>query len=403
MFLQLLYYLNIDDSSLPNFGNRKTYLKMDNNSFELENGDSNDLGHFSSSWNQILMTDEQALDEQTFNLMLTEEISNTSVSTFENLLANGQELIPVQPSQELLNIIKDEVVEIDPVTSTNISKPASLPASQNWPGEYGFNVGFNFQEKKTKGVTWTYNAEKNKLYVGKEAPCPINFSTVYVMPEGVQIRATALYSSPESASEVVERCMNHIQEDVVKDIPEAEHLVRCESPMAIYEVDPTTKRYSVIIPYDNPPPGQNFSTYIYKFACFGSCPGPNRRPLMLVFSLEKDNQCIGRQKIDVKICACPGRDSKTEEEQSGPSKKRKKGTVEPGSSHQSKKSRAMPDEDGHYKLLVKDRKCFEFLEQMMKYYNIMKTIKNMPPDVKRLIDQYQQRKGYRIPEDINLS
>lgn len=35
------------------------------------------------------------------------------------------------------------------------------------------------------------------------------------------------------------------------------------------------------------PAGQMYSTYIYKFACFGSCAGgPNRRPLMLIFTLE---------------------------------------------------------------------------------------------------------------------
>ncbi|GIY22129.1 cellular tumor antigen p53 [Caerostris extrusa] len=211
------------------------------------------------------------------------------------------------------------------VSSSNAAYvPSSLPASQNWPGQYDFNVTFGPQLKTTP---WTYSKTNDKLYVGKDTPCPINFFTQIIGAENLIIRATALYSSPEHASEIVHRCVNHSMAELNKGVFEAEHLVRCESSMATYEVDSITRRHSVIVPYETPPVGQLYSTYIYKFTCFGSCSGgPNRRPLMLIFSLEKDGNVVGRRKLDVKICACPRRDKKSEEQQ-----------VQPESNH-SKKS-----------------------------------------------------------------
>jgi len=49
--------------------------------------------------------------------------------------------------------------------------------------------------------------------------------------------------------------------------------------------------------------------------CFSSCIGGlNRRPVQIVFSLESvDGSVLGQQSIEVRICACPGRDRQNDE------------------------------------------------------------------------------------------
>ncbi|XP_054711723.1 cellular tumor antigen p53-like isoform X2 [Uloborus diversus] len=313
-------------------------------------------------------------------------------------------------NEEQIGVVAANIQVPFEVSSSSHHVLSSLPASQNWPGDYGFTVSFNQQEKNTKGVAWTFSKIKDKLYVGKDVACPINFSVNTVLPDDFCVRAMALYSSPEQISDVVQRCVNHSMDELRKGLVEAQHLIRCDSSMASYEIDPITLRHSVSVPFENPQAGQNFSTYIYKFACFGSCSGgPNRRPLMIVFTLERKNQVVGRRKIDVKICACPGRDRKSEEDQFSEamgrhvSVKRKepaefvhlsdtleftKSVVYPPP----KKTKKAPNKDGHYTVTADDYECYEFLKNMKKLYDICKVMKNLPPDIKRALIR-QQRKN----------
>ena len=81
-----------------------------------------------------------------------------------------------------------------------------------------------------------------------------------------------------------------------------------------YEDDPSTGRQSVVLPHEAPQAGSEWVTNLFQFMCLGSCVGgPNRRPLQIVFTLEKDRQVLGRRAVEVRICACPGRDRKADE------------------------------------------------------------------------------------------
>ncbi|GFT72338.1 cellular tumor antigen p53 [Nephila pilipes] len=316
---------------------------------------------------------------------------------------SNTEIIPVEPINNAV-IVSPIQNSISSSSATYI--PSSLPASQNWTGQHDFCVSFGPQKKPTKGVSWTYSNIKDKLYVGKDAPCPINFSAKSIVFDNVVIRAMALYSSPEHASEVVHRCVNHSMSELSKGVFEAEHLVRCESGMAYYEIDQTTKRHSVVVPFEIPPIGQQYSTYIYKFTCFGSCAGgPNRRPLMLIFSLEKEGKVIGRQKLDVKICACPGRDKKTEEQQLGTQgtskvsvKQKEKELISLSDTLDFTKSIYLPplkkvksNAGSSFTLSVTDRECYDFLKQMKKFFEICRTVNKVPPNVKTLVQVNHQK------------
>ena len=81
-----------------------------------------------------------------------------------------------------------------------------------------------------------------------------------------------------------------------------------------YEDDRNTGRQSVVLPHESPQAGSEWVTNLFQFMCLGSCVGgPNRRPLQIVFTLEKDGQVLGRRAVEVRICACPGRDRKADE------------------------------------------------------------------------------------------
>ena len=55
-------------------------------------------------------------------------------------------------------------------------------------------------------------------------------------------------------------------------------------------------------------------TEMFAFMCFSSCISrPSRRPVEVIFTLEKDGQTLGRRVVEIKVCACPVSDRKSDE------------------------------------------------------------------------------------------
>lgn len=202
-------------------------------------------------------------------------------------------------------------------TSISVNSVAipTAPSVTSYGGEYGFKLVMGNQEKDAKSVSWTYSETVEKLFVRMGATCPIGFETSQAPPDGCIIQAKPVYLKAEHAQDPVRRCAHHASaREGNEGHPFPDHLLRCQHPIATYNHDANNDEHSVRAPYQPPQVGQRCTTLLYQFMCFSSCVGGlNRRPLLVVFTLEQDGVVLGRQQLEVRICACPGRDRRVDE------------------------------------------------------------------------------------------
>lgn len=247
---------------------------------------------------------------------------------FDNLWSNLEQIADHYQSEDdcsegnssLEDLIDGNISDLcSPVSSPAVPSakfnPHSVPSSTNYPGQYGFQMAFSPPIKDTKSTTWTYSSSANKLYVRMAASCPIQFRTTSTPPQGTIIRATAIYKEPQHIQDVVRRCPNHAtSQQHNENHPAPSHLIRSDHPQAVFVEDPFTRRHSVVIPHQKAQVGSEWVVNLYQFMCLGSCVGgPNRRQMQIIFTLERDNAVLGRTAVDVRICACPGRDKRVDE------------------------------------------------------------------------------------------
>ncbi|KAM6894643.1 cellular tumor antigen p53-like [Lycodopsis pacificus] len=294
-------------------------------------------------------------------------------------------------------------------TTDSVTPPSStVPVTTDYPGEYGFQL--RFQKSGTaKSVTSTYSESLNKLYCQLAKTSPVEVLVGKELPLGAVFRATAVYKKTEHVAEVVRRCPHHQNEDAAEH---RSHLIRVEgSQRAQYFEDPHTKRQSVTVPYEPPQLGSEITTILLSFMCNSSCMGGmNRRPILTILTLETpDGLVLGRRCFEVRVCACPGRDRKSEEEskakmQSGTkqTKKRKSGPPAPApapatTSKKSKLASSAEEEDKDvYFLQIRGRERYEMFkklndgQELLDKENKTKTkvsVKHEPSSGKRLLQR----------------
>ncbi|XP_076015793.1 cellular tumor antigen p53 [Genypterus blacodes] len=266
----------------------------------------------------------------------------------------------------------EHLFELRPEVSPKdcVTPPAStVPVTTDHPGEYSFQL--RFQKSGTaKSVTSTYSEQLNKLYCQLAKTSPIEVLVSKEPPQGAVLRATAVYKKTEHVADVVRRCPHHQNEDLAEH---RSHLIRVEgSQRALYYENPNTKRQSVTVPYEPPQLGTEMTTILLAFMCNSSCMGGmNRRPILTILTLETpEGLVLGRRCFEVRVCACPGRDRKTEEEnanktQNGKQKKRKMPAPNSTVVKKAKSASSAEEEDKElFTLQVRGRERYEMLKKI---------------------------------------
>ncbi|XP_071315261.1 cellular tumor antigen p53 [Trachinotus anak] len=308
--------------------------------------------------------------------VVTPSISTIPAATVQHeWRPDGQMDMLLMPDQVLAEGFDENLFELPPETlaKDGVTPPSStVPVTTDYPGEYSFQL--RFQKSGTaKSVTSTFSELLNKLYCQLAKTTPVEVLVSKEPPQGAILRATAVYKKTEHVADVVRRCPHHQNEDAAEH---RSHLIRVEgSQRAQYFEDPHTKRQSVTVPYEPPQLGSEMTTILLSFMCNSSCMGGmNRRPILTILTLESpEGLVLGRRCFEVRVCACPGRDRKTEEDnstkmQNGTKQtKKRKSTPAPDTTSvkKSKSASSAEEEDKDvFVLNVRGRERYEMLKKI---------------------------------------
>ncbi|NXI58028.1 P73 protein, partial [Chloroceryle aenea] len=346
---------------------------------------------------------------------------NDSVMSQFNLLNNsmdqsiGSRAASTSPySSEHTSNVPTHSPYSQPSSTFDAMSPAPvIPSNTDYPGPHHFEVTFQ-QSSTAKSATWTYSPLLKKLYCQIAKTCPIQIKVSTPPPPGTIIRAMPVYKKAEHVTEVVKRCPNH---ELGRDFNDgqsapASHLIRVEgNNLSQYVEDPVTGRQSVMVPYEPPQVGTEFTTILYNFMCNSSCVGGmNRRPILIIITLEtRDGQVLGRRSFEGRICACPGRDRKADEDhyreqQALNESAAKNGNANKRTFKQSPqgipalgtgvKKRRHGEEEMYY-VPVRGRENFEIL---MKIKESLELVELVP---QQLVDSYRQQQQQQLLQRQN--
>ncbi|XP_010591460.2 tumor protein p73 [Loxodonta africana] len=374
-----------------------------------------DLPQSSRENNEVVGSAEASMDVFHLQGMATSVMSqfNLLSSTMDQMSSRAAPASPYTP--EHAASVPTHSPYAQPSSTFDTMSPAPvIPSNTDYPGPHHFEVTFQ-QSSTAKSATWTYSPLLKKLYCQIAKTCPIQMKVATPPPPGTAVRAMPVYKKAEHVTEVVKRCPNH---ELGRDFNEgqsapASHLIRVEgNNLSQYVDDPVTGRQSVMVPYEPPQVGTEFTTILYNFMCNSSCVGGmNRRPILIIITLEtRDGQVLGRRSFEGRICACPGRDRKADEDhfreqqalnesaaKSGAASKRTFKQSPPAipSLGANVKKRRHGDEDMYY-MPVRGRENFEILMRIKEGLELTELVPQ------QLVDSYRQQQQQLLQRPSHL-
>ncbi|XP_028831252.1 cellular tumor antigen p53-like [Denticeps clupeoides] len=263
------------------------------------------------------------MSQGTFELLWSNLGEPVELNTLLHELPPRPDILPLErpltPTLEDLEVVLQ--LPSGSCCTDNLPPTATtVPSTSDYPGEYEFQIRFT-QFSTAKSATSTFSTKLNKLYCQLAKTCPVEVLVKQDLPQGAVLRATPVYKKSDHVADAVLRCPHHQNIAENNDgVTHRSHLIRIEGTQrAQYLEDDVTKRHSVIVPYERPQLGSDATTLLLSFMCNSSCMGGmNRRPILTILTLETQmGQVLGRRVFEVRVCACPGRDRKTDEENSG--------------------------------------------------------------------------------------